>query len=650
MPASDGLPIFDYEAPGHLSGVISASGPGRSKRAATGKWEGYGGRARISMFDLFPDSESGKEEDGSEDDRPPQLQVQTKKTRTGQGLWVLAFLGGAARVVGGILLDGLGFVIGLGAGVAVATTFLKLRRSLAVERPTVRRITDIQDEEKLEQLLQLVPEWVKDPGLERVAWINAVIAKAWPHIDVVAVDMFKKNIWPFVKEKCLECGMTVKFCSMALGDLPPVFDSVKAVETLGDECIIESTVKFATNASLVCEIGAFGLTTLCQISEVHATGVCRITLAPLTPEFPCFAGIRVALMEMPEVDAKVAAVGGLDLMVIPRVKPLTLHIIQEVLAKFLLWPNHFLFPLQHQALQGTRHAVGTVTLLVLAAKNLRYTLSLPSPYVKVFMDENRTARTTTKEATANPLWHERLMLAVDDPEKDVMSIRVMDYEPMFRDKFLGTAFFPVKGLKPDVTQRVKLNLHYKGGSLLTSKAGDGGQIEIEATFRRFQEGTDWMEASAPLSPDPSKAVMPLPMKPAGGAGSGLLEVIVLRGMDLEPYKDGHIQAFCKIFIGHDVRKTRVVQHLTNPQWDEEFEFLFETPPVNSKMRVEVWHSNEDSSSTLTTLLSASARRLLLGSVEVRLKDVIENQRMRDVFQLNQAKQGQLLLEMSWRRH
>lgn len=65
------------------------------------------------------------------------------------------------------------------------------------------KISDITDEAHLERLLRLVPEWVKSPGLERVGWLNAIIKKAWPHIDTVAVDQFRQNIWPVRPPPCM---------------------------------------------------------------------------------------------------------------------------------------------------------------------------------------------------------------------------------------------------------------------------------------------------------------------------------------------------------------------------------------------------------------------------------------------------------------
>lgn len=40
----------------------------------------------------------------------------------------------------------------------------------------------------------------------------------------------------------------------------------------------------------------------------------------------------------------------------------------------------------------------------------------------------------------------------------------------------------------------------------------------------------------------------------------------------------------------------------------------------------------------------------LGFVEIKLKDVVQNTKIKDVFDLHQAKQGQLVIELTWLKH
>ena len=69
------------------------------------------------------------------------------------------------------------------------------------------------------------------------------------------------------------------------------------MDTLDDECIFETTVVFATNANLVCEVRVGGVSTVVQVTEMTIRGVVRVTLAPLTAHFPCFAGVHCAIMD-----------------------------------------------------------------------------------------------------------------------------------------------------------------------------------------------------------------------------------------------------------------------------------------------------------------------------------------------------------------
>ncbi len=110
------------------------------------------------------------------------------------------------------------------------------------------------------------------------------------------------------------------------------------------------------------------------------------------------------------------------------------------------------------------------------------------------------------------------------------------------------------------------------------KPGSIGYLELEITFRTFKDRADPQSSASPLfttlpsikltssAPDlarrdrSSSVPSPYPDRKISLSirdGSGLLEVLILKGTNLEPYRDGNIASYCKIFIGSDVRRTRV---------------------------------------------------------------------------------------------
>eukprot|EP00270_Netrium_digitus_P001820 TRINITY_DN1201_c0_g1_i2.p1 TRINITY_DN1201_c0_g1~~TRINITY_DN1201_c0_g1_i2.p1 ORF type:complete len:645 (+),score=161.37 TRINITY_DN1201_c0_g1_i2:201-2135(+) len=587
--------------------------------------------------------------------------------------FLVAVAGGALHIGWVAVKEALGFATGASIGVAVACIVLSRRRSLTVQNAKVGRVADVDDKERLKQLLLLVPAWVKSPGMERTGWLNEVFQQAWSHIDTVGCDFLLKNIWPIVKEKLLEQDIHIKFRSITMGNLPFVIEHIKAVDVVDRSCVLEMKVRFYTNASIIADVKVKGvLRTVAHVKEIHAHGDVRLTFTPLTTQFPCFAGVYISLLEKPYIDCCAEALGGLDIFVLPKVKDLVTNIVHGVLGDLMIWPRQFHVALQHEALKGQKKTVGTMTLQVTKAGGFGRN---KSPYVKVHVDNTRQSRTTWKERTSGPVeWDEQLMLAVHDVEKDVVKVDLMDYNALLSDKLLGSTSLSLTQLKLGITETLTLQLSSKrggggGGGATASSATPGSSspwVQVDATYRPFRnevtEPEPQKENLDSQSKNKARKAQRKGRKEDGkedgadveddsdfvdaddilvGGEAGMLEVHVMKASDLEPLNNGNLSCYCSLSIGRDVRKTRVVEGSTFPEWEEDFEFLFDAPPVNRKLHVEVWHKEEG--------MLGDARRLM-GVLEIKLADVVSNERLVSNFALIQAKQGELSMTLTWRCH
>lgn len=574
-------------------------------------------------------------------------------------------LGGPLLYTFGLFVRGAGFAAGLASGMLLASivaNHVSQKRRFRVDPPETRHIADINDPRLLELLLRKVPEWVKTPGLEKAAWVNFIMAKAWPHIDVAASTLFEDKVWPAGKEMLAEKGIRCTLTHLTFGTIPAMFDYIKAVDTPADECIMEGKLRMATNSNMLLDVAFCGTRFAVQVKEMQMDAVVRVRLAPLTAHFPCFAGAMFSLMAEPEMDAAVV-VAGSDVMAVSFIERELVREMRHQLASRFLWPKAFLLPLQHESLQGSRHAVGTLEVRVRRAHGLVYKgISLPAPYVVARMGEHRLKRTKHRQVTCDPSWNEPLLLSVEDAEADVLELVVLDYHVVHRNYTLGRATVRMDTLQPGVQKDLVLNLEATPQS--TAQRLPPGNLEVSLLFRKFQEeeepppvsmseaeeershsgggggGGTGEEANGEENGNGGNGV---PTKP-GGDGSGLLEVLVHEGIDLEPKNDGNVNAFCTLVLGDETRKTRIVQHRTNPRWHEEVEFLLPCAPMEQTLRVEVWHAEPQS----FVLLRRSEVRL--GAVDARLADVVDNKHIIDDFQLMHAKQGKLKLEMTWRSH
>eukprot|EP00897_Mesotaenium_endlicherianum_P006569 jgi/Mesen1/5940/ME000301S05055 len=543
-----------------------------------------------------------------------------------------------------ILGNIVGFGVGVGAGLAAGAYAVSKFKNLEVEAPQIERIAEEDDGDRIEELLKQVPEWVKSPSSERVGWMNAAIAKAWPHLNAVACSQFENGVWPAAKEKLVERGIGVQLRSVTMGTIPFTFDYVGAVQALEDQCMVESTIKLAGNSSILMDMRYRGLQMTAQMREIQIIARVRLKFAPLTADFPCFAGVHLSLLDEPDIDFAFHVEGN-DVMVVPHVRSMLHGLAHGILANLLLWPKSWLWALQHEALAAcNERARGTLSVKVIRATSLWYSgLGLPAPYVKLRLDGGgRSVRTAHREATSSPEWGQEVLLPVDDAGAQALQLQVLDFHAIFRADDLGSASVALRDLVPDEPKSCKLQLQLPWRRFQISR--QSGTLEVELLYRVLRRG-------GPQDDDPRGKKFArnstLPLAPASGA-AGLLEVHLHEGVDLEPLNNGHINCYCKLFVGNEVKKSQVVSHLTNPRWDEEFEFLMAAPPVDTKLRIEVWHM-EEVNSIFRNSVSGRAKTML-GILDVSLRDVVDNRRLIDRYQLGKSKQGRLKVEMIWRSH
>lgn len=170
----------------------------------------------------------------------------------------------------------------------------------------------------------------------------------------------------------------------------------------------------------------------------------------------------------------------------------------------------------------------------------------------------------------NVLW--KLLSVIFSPP-----LQIMDYSAVFRDNLLGFCSLQVNTLPPNqkkVGKRLELlwgiffplhHLFYDSFwfqlqkltlELLSkkfTKRGTIGVLELEVVFRTFHERLDPVDPpSSPPGPHMERR-----LSLSTRDGSGLLEVFIKKGINLEPYRDGNICCYCKVSIDKDVQVTRV---------------------------------------------------------------------------------------------
>lgn len=523
----------------------------------------------------------------------------------------------------------IGFGLGITIGLTVGYYFFIYFQPTDVKDPDIRPLAE-QETDQLQRLLSEIPLWIKNPDFDRLDWLNKFIAKMWPYLDKAICKTVKDIATPIIAEQIPKYKIdNVEFETLSLGSLPPTFQGMKVYMTDEKELIMEPSLKWAGNPNILVAVKAFGLKATAQVVDLQVFAIPRITMKPLVPSFPCFCNIYVSLMEKPHVDFGLKLLGA-DLMSIPGLYRFVQEQIKEQVANMYLWPRTLEVPILDPT-KALRKPVGILHVKVLRAMKLKKKdlLGGADPYVKLKLSDDKTPakKTQVKHKNLNPEWNEEFNLTVRDPETQTLELHVYDWEQVGKHEKMGMNSVPLKDLTPDEPKEFTLDLLKIADPNDPVNEKSRGQIVIELTYKAFNEEQ--------LKSDFTDEVQQAPEgTPAGG---GVLVVRLHEGQDLEGKH--HTNPYVRIIFKGEERKTKTIKKNRDPRWDQEFQFVLEEPPMNDKMHLEV--------------LSTSSRSLLhskesLGYVDISLRDVVNNKRINEKYNLIDSKNGRILVELLWR--
>ncbi|QCE16909.1 synaptotagmin-2-like isoform X1 [Vigna unguiculata] len=531
----------------------------------------------------------------------------------------------------GTIFGFFGFGFGISMGLAIGYYLFIYVQPSDVKDPKIKPLTE-EDSETVDRMIPEIPLWIKNPDFDRVDWLNKLIEYMWPYLNKAICKTAETIAKPIIEEQIPQYKIdAVEFEELTLGSLPPTFQGMKVYETEEKELIMELSVKWAANPNIIVAVKKFGLKATVQVMDLHVFAIPRITLKPLVPSFPCFANIFVSLMEKPYVDFGLKLVGA-DLMSIPVLYKFVQEIIKDQVANMYLWPKTLDIPVIDPS-KAQKRPVGILNTKVIRAMKLKKKdlLGASDPYVQLTLTEDNltSKKTTVKHKNLNPEWNEEFSLVVKDPETQALEFQVFDWEQVGKHDKMGMNMIHLKDLKVDEPKVFTLELLKNMNPKDAQNEKSRGQIVIELTYKPFR---DEELAKSFKEPHPTKS--PPQGTPPGG---GLLVVIIHEAQDVEGkyHTNPHVRL---IFRGEE-RRTKIIKKNRDPRWEEEFQFLVEDPPTNDKLHVEV--------------VSTSSRSLLrqkesLGYADIRLADVVTNNRINERHHLIDSKNGRIQIELQWR--
>lgn len=259
------------------------------------------------------------------------------------------------------------------------------------------------------------------------------------------------------------------------------------------------------------------------------------------------------------------------------------------------------------------------------------------PYVKLRLSGEKlpAKRTSIKRKNLNPEWNEKFKLIVKDPETQALELQVYDWDKVGSHDKLGMQIVQLKELTPHEPKKFILNLLKNTNMNDHHNKKPRGKLELELTFDPFKLESESFKGSDSLSR--KESIVDRTIEDEESSEPGVLLVTVIAAEDLEVVKH-HTNAYAQILFRGDRRKSTTIKKNRNPRWNEDFEFMVEEPPLNEKLRVEVFSKRKSFGFT---------RKESLGFVDITLADVVNNGRINEKYHLINSKNGIIQVKVEW---
>lgn len=260
------------------------------------------------------------------------------------------------------------------------------------------------------------------------------------------------------------------------------------------------------------------------------------------------------------------------------------------------------------------------------------------PYVRLRLsgEKLQEKRTSIKMRNLNPEWNEKFKLIVKDPETQALELHVYDWDKVGEDDKIGMQLVPLKELTPNEPKKFTLDLLKNTNMNDPHNKKPRGTLEVELTFDPFKLESDSFKGLGTFSQKQVSLDRTLADELLSEAG--LLSVTVVGAEDLEAVKY-HTNPYAQILFRGERRKTTTVKKNRDPRWNEDFEFMVEEPPLNEKLRVEVFSKRRT---------FGFSKKESLGFVDIVLDDVVNNGRINEKYHLINSKNGIIQVELEWR--
>ncbi|XP_023613712.1 extended synaptotagmin-1 [Myotis lucifugus] len=520
----------------------------------------------------------------------------------GEALAVLTSFGRRLLVLVPVYLAGamglsVGFVL---FGLALYLGWRRVRDGKERSLRVARQLLD--DEERLtaETLYMShreLPAWVSFPDVEKVEWLNKIVAQVWPFLGQYMEKLLAETVAPSVRGSNPHL-QTFTFTRVELGEKPLRILGVKVHPGQNkQQILLDLNISYVGDIQIDVEVKKYFCKAGVKGMQLH--GVLRVILEPLIGDLPIVGAVSMFFIRRPTLD--INWTGMTNLLDIPGLSSLSDTMIMDSIAAFLVLPNRLLVPLVpdlHDVAQlRSPLPRGIIRIHLLAARGLsskdKYVKGLiegkSDPYAIVRVG-TQTFCSRVIDEELNPQWGETYEVMVHEVPGQEVEVEVFDKDPD-KDDFLGR-------MKLDVGKVLQAGVLDDWFPL----QGGQGQVHLKLEWLSLLPDAEKLEQVLQWN----RGVSSRPEPPS----AAILVVYLDRAQDL-PLKKGNKEPnpMVQLSVQDVTRESKAVYNNNCPVWEEAFRFFLQDPQ-SQELDVQV---KDDSRALALGALTLPLARLLTAS-------------------------------------
>ncbi|DAZ92582.1 TPA: hypothetical protein N0F65_012812 [Lagenidium giganteum] len=210
----------------------------------------------------------------------------------------------------------------------------------------IRRIeiADLQREEQLANFAHVdLPNWLRQPDVDRVEWLNKVFTTGWPYLKTAIRNSLLWNLNPLLDSQKPTFMSSLALVRVDLGDRTPQICGVRfvAANAATDEVTLDIEVRIVTDETFVAQlrmVTSLGAAAVVSLHDLWLVGTLRVTLNPLCVDWPCFSALSLSFTTRPYFDFSLTA-AKINLANVPFASEWLQTFLHDLLIDYFVWPK-----------------------------------------------------------------------------------------------------------------------------------------------------------------------------------------------------------------------------------------------------------------------------------------------------------------------